>query len=74
MTAGLSLARPPAHQLEGGESGLLVGAAIGLSLATAGRTANEGRGVGGTGSGEWQRTASMGLYAPRFPRWDAVSD
>ena len=37
-------ASPPARQ--GGESGVMVDALVGLRIATAGRTANEGSGVG----------------------------
>ena len=51
MPADVSLARPPGRRVEGANQGYLVGALIGLSLATAGRTGRMGRGVGSYGVG-----------------------
>ena len=57
MPADVSLARPPGRRVQGGESGVSVGAPIGLSLATAWRTGRMGRGVGVRGRVSGKRTA-----------------
>ena len=63
IRAGCPVSQPPAP---GRESGLLVGALVGLRIPPAERTATEGREVVYR-SGEGQPIASTGLYAILFP-------